>query len=54
MCSERVHIGGEILKAQAITFNKQLSGGETFRVSEGWLHQRNVQHGICQFDVECE
>jgi hypothetical protein len=53
-CSERVCIGGEILKAQAVTFNKQLSGGETFRVSEKWLHQRNIQHGICQFGVECE
>jgi hypothetical protein len=35
--SERVPINGVILKAQAVQFNKLLSGDETFKVSDGWL-----------------
>lgn len=43
-----------MLKAEAITFNKEPGRNEVFGPSEGWVWWRKVLCGLCKFNLEGE
>jgi hypothetical protein len=43
-----------MLKAEAVTFNKEPGRNEVFGASEGWVWWWKVLCGLCQFSLEGE